>query len=292
MRSKPQLENPGRPADLPDFRHPPLEEVVIGLQFAELRRYRTVHAGLLWQSAFRDSFPKFKERSPLDPVFETFGGEPRGQGRVSIQMASGPTVPRIWFLNENGTELVQFQSDRMLHNWRKVGGEGEYPRYENIRKKFSLELSKIREFLAQENLGDIEPNQVEVTYVNHITLPDGEDPRTNLDRILKIFNGNMRSGVAFSNIRSEPEEALLIQRNTLLDPESGEPWGRLHVQAGPAVRADGKHTLRLDLTARGEPKTASIRGAMERLDAGREALVHQFALITTDEMHDFWERCE
>ena len=38
----------GRPEDLPDFRDPPLVEVVLGVQFATVAGFGSVHAGLLW----------------------------------------------------------------------------------------------------------------------------------------------------------------------------------------------------------------------------------------------------
>ena len=54
-----------RPADLPDYEHPPLVEVVLSVQFAELQGYRTVHAGLLWEDKFRKAYPIVAEQPPL-----------------------------------------------------------------------------------------------------------------------------------------------------------------------------------------------------------------------------------
>jgi hypothetical protein len=52
-------------------------------------------------------------------------------------------MPRFWFVNEVGTELLQFQLDRFVHNWRKTGEGIEYPRYERIRKKAPRDLHRL-----------------------------------------------------------------------------------------------------------------------------------------------------
>ena len=125
MVSSPQqsIAKKDRPVDLPEFEKPPVVEVVLGIQFSELRRYRTFHAGLLWGEKFRKAgFPKCVERPSLDPAFETFGAPGRNESRLQLIQMPGPEVPRLWFINHDETELVQIQSDRFLHNWRKSQG--------------------------------------------------------------------------------------------------------------------------------------------------------------------------
>ena len=95
-----------RPTDLPDYERPPLVEVALAVQFAELPGYRTVHAGLLWQDKFREAYPRFFEQPPLDPTFEVFGPQARTP-QLQIKQMPGPPVPRLWFMNDNKTELVQ-----------------------------------------------------------------------------------------------------------------------------------------------------------------------------------------
>ena len=99
--------------DLPDFRNPPLVETVLSLQFQPLRGFKSVHVGLLWHQ-FRDTFPLIEEHPPLDVFHETFGVPPPGQVEVTIE--EKPPLPRVWFLDESETKLIQIQADRFIHN--------------------------------------------------------------------------------------------------------------------------------------------------------------------------------
>ena len=59
------------------------------------------------------------------------------QDEPAFSFVSGlPPLPRCWFLNDTETRLIQLQADRFIHNWRKVTGKEEYPRYEAIRDEF------------------------------------------------------------------------------------------------------------------------------------------------------------
>lgn len=61
-----------RPDHLPDFRTPPLNEVVVGVQFAPARGYQQILAGEVWE-LYRAQFPTVEEMPPIPPAFETFG---------------------------------------------------------------------------------------------------------------------------------------------------------------------------------------------------------------------------
>src|SRR5580704_10981162 len=96
---------------------------------------------------------------------------------IQLELSQRPPMPRCWFLNAAGTEILHFQSDRFVHNWRKVGEGAEYPRYERIRRTFLTELDKLARFMWRETDQDLVPNQCEITYVNQI--PDfGNVPGT------------------------------------------------------------------------------------------------------------------
>lgn len=91
----------------PSYENPPVVEVALSVQFEPIKALRTPQLGLLWQE-FRDRFPVIEEHPPLEPVIERFGGLPRAsRGTVQFQMLDTPPVPRCWFLNNEGTELIQ-----------------------------------------------------------------------------------------------------------------------------------------------------------------------------------------
>ncbi len=56
-----------RPIDLPDFKQPPLSEVVLSLQFDPLDSLKAPLIGVLW-NRFRKSLPEIEEHPPLPAV--------------------------------------------------------------------------------------------------------------------------------------------------------------------------------------------------------------------------------
>jgi uncharacterized protein (TIGR04255 family) len=268
---------------LPDFENPPVSEVALSVQFEALEQLRTPQIGLLW-TEFRQRFPKTEEHAPIDAVIERFGIPRTGLPEVRLEMLETPPVPRVWFLNEAGTEVIQVQQDRFIHNWRKVGEGDTYPRYEHVRDAFRSELEVFQTILAREQLGQIVPNQCEVTYVNHIVAGNGWERHGQLSRIVTVFQA------AYSDDKlAELEDARFALRYVMT--EEGEPIGRLHILAQPVFRrSDNKPMIVLTLTARTRPAGERLDDVTRRLDAGREAIVRGFASITTPEMHRIWRR--
>lgn len=275
-----------RPADLPDYEHPPLVEVVLSVQFAELQAYRTVHAGLLWEQKFRKDYPIFAEQPPLDPVFEVFGPQ-ASVPQIRLKQMPGPQVPRLWLTNNQKTELVQVQADRFLRNWRKVGKGAEYPRYEALRESFFAGLDEIDDFFRSSNIGRVQPNQCEVTYVNRLEI-ENRDLRTCPGAALKLFSeGSLQLDREGSQL-PEAEDCNLSVRYVMKDGH-GKPRGRLLVTVQSWA---GEPALRLDLTVRGAPETADFEGVARFLDEGRRTIVHGFTALTRDQMHMKWGRVQ
>ncbi|MCK4340106.1 MAG: TIGR04255 family protein [Phycisphaerae bacterium] len=271
---------------LPDFTKPPVVEVALSVQFDALADLGAVQLGLLW-SQFRDRFPKVEEHPPLDPSFEQFGvrGSPSSAPRLRI--LTKPPSARCWFLNEEGTELIQVQSDRFVHNWRKADTSQAYPRYKHVRETFKRELEVFHEFLSSERLGQFKPNQCEVTYVNHILSGAGWENHGQLDKIFTVLTHQYSD-----TFLSSPEDARIVIDYVIPAPD-GTPLGRLHVSAEPACRAaDDKPILILKLTARGRLTESGLNGVFSTLDLGREWVVRGFASITEPEMHAIWGRTD
>ena len=109
-------------ADLPEFSDPPVAEVALSLQFRPLKEFGAVHFGAI-RSRFVDKFPKFEEHPPLERAVEVFGEGPGQSQSPKIEFVSRLPLPRVWFLTEDGGQLIQIQRDRFVHNWRKSGEE-------------------------------------------------------------------------------------------------------------------------------------------------------------------------
>jgi uncharacterized protein (TIGR04255 family) len=271
-----------RPRDLPDFKRPPLDEVVLSAQYDPLQRFQVPQIGLLW-SKFRDNFPNTEQHPPLDPIIESF--RPTIRPSVQLEVSSTPPIPRCWFLKEDGTELIQVQQDRFIHNWRKVGADDSYPRYEHVRNQFKRELETFCEFLATEKIGELSPTQCEVSYINVITLETDPIGHGEMGRILTSVQSKYTD-----DFLGQPENVRFASQYVFSD-ENENPLGRLHIAAKPAFRApDGKPIFILNLTARGAPVGEAIPGVLRFMDMGREWIVRGFASITTKEMHKIWGR--
>jgi uncharacterized protein (TIGR04255 family) len=260
-----------RPPNLPDFADPPLYEVVLGVQFAPVLGYSQIRAGEVW-SLYKDRFPLVEEHPPLAPTFETFGRPQATQ--FGLGFVTGASHDRFWFLTLSKEELIQFQQDRLMHNWRKVGDEkNPYPRFETMIRDFEKELRSLEGYFVSLATQAILINQCEVTYVNHIPL---EQP----DNWLRF--------VRFGGI--EIDDFAMTFRRTLL--RKGEPVGRLICETTSVIAAGNKLMLRLALTARGAPSHPDMHAALELLRENREVVVHAFAELTTETAHKTWKRIQ
>ena len=274
----------GRPEDLPDFRKPPLAETVLSLQFEPVAGLTTAHIGLLWER-LRKQLPVIEEHPPLPAMFEKF--ELPSPAPVEVTFEERPPMPRVWFLNQAGSELIQVQADRFIHNWRKMEGIDPYPRYEPIRDKFRDEVAVLQAFLRDEKLGDLAVNQCEITYVNHIESCSVWERHGELEKVFVMFS-RLRS----ASFLPEPEDVALRMRFVIPDT-SGKPVGRLHAVVQPAwKRSDNSPILTLSLTARGAPIGEGVDGAFSFFDLGRKWIVKGFADLTTPEMQRMWERTD
>lgn len=273
-----------RPADLPNYERPPVSEVVLSIQFAANPAFRSVHAGLFWQLV-RDQFPLVSEQGPLQPVYETFGGVPTLQQAVQIQAFLAPPIPRFWFESEDKVYLLQLQQDRVLLNWRKSADDGVYPRYEFVRERFVREVERLDRFLQSEQLGQLRPNQCELTYINTIMLD--ENPHLSLDRITQLWTDQARQIDDGLTI-----EGTIIQTRLVMKHQ-GVPYGRLYISFTPALRAnDLKPVVQLEMTARGRPDEETVASALQLLDRERSTIVRTFTYVTKKEMHKLWGRTD
>lgn len=279
----PSREGASAADSLPDFANPPVSEVALSLQFEPLPKLRGPVIGLLW-GKFKEKYPAVDEHPALDPVIERFGSDALPNVGMQFQVLAAPLPVRVWFVNEGGSELVQVQQDRFVHNWRKVKETDQYPRYSNLRGKLIEELEIFRQFIQEEQLGEMVFNQSEVTFVNIITSGEGWERHGQLNNVLTIHSGSYSD-----EFFKEPENVQTALRY-VIPGEDEAPRGRLHITVLPVVSArDKKPALNLTLTARCGTK-GSIDDAISGLDLGHRWIVKGFASITTRDMHHIWGR--
>ncbi|MFH1748343.1 MAG: TIGR04255 family protein [Planctomycetota bacterium] len=264
-------------SQLPEFEEPPVVEVVCGVLFEPLKAMLASHIGLLWERLRKD-YPMSKEVAPLTPVVERFGGE----ATVHLEFTDVPPLPRIWFLRQDETSLVQLQRDRFLHNWKKVHPTDEYPRYHTVIQQFKDRLAEFKGFIQDNELGVLKPMQYELTYVNHIPRGDKISTLADIGRVFPDFAWQARPGRFLSHPNG-------INWRTITDLPDEK--GRLHTSARTATRTDGQSILQFELTARGYPGDASPDAMLAWFDLGHEWIVRGFTDLTGEEFHrDVWRR--
>jgi uncharacterized protein (TIGR04255 family) len=282
-----------RPRSLPSFERPPVIEVVASVQFEPLSAAGLVHFGLLWEH-FRKAFPKTEQKPPLSQVVERLGVSPMRRG-FQVSLAEEPSMARLWFVNEPGDELVQVQADRFIRNWRAIPTlRNTYPRYDDcIRPRFEADYRTFLKFVADESLGTVEPNQCEITYINHILPNDYWKNHSDLHAVVKYWPEHG------SDLLPMGPEAINFGGAYPLNHSDGEFLGRLHVSVQsafvpPTPGSDKQSSDKqipifvLTLTARGRPVGKGIDGVLGFFDIGRSAIVDSFDRITTTKMHEVW----
>ena len=264
--------------DLPDYESPPVIEVVCGVLFKTIDKLYAPHLGLLWEK-YKKEYPVCRELPPLAPVIEHF----KERSHVDLQFDDIPPLPRIWYVHEKDDGIIQVQRDRFLFNWKKVRSEDEYPRYPKVIKLFKDHLYQFESFVSENDLGNLEPLQYEMTYINHI--PQGEG-WTELNEIGKVFpDFSLRSGEK----RFLPEPERINWRTSFVLPDNS---GRLHAKIQLARLIDsGLPVLLLDLTARGIGKDRSFQGMTDWFDLAREWIVRGFTDLTGEDVQRrIWRR--
>jgi uncharacterized protein (TIGR04255 family) len=263
----------------PYYTKPPVNEVVIGVQFDTLEKFTAVYPGLYWQR-IKDRYPQSSVHSPIATLIETFENLPDPHVQQHLQLSSTPPLPRCWFLDSAGNQLVQLQPERFLHNWRKVTGEEVYPRYNNILPEFEKLWKDFLDFAASENLGEVKPNQWEVTYVNHIYQGEGWNTLEDANKLFPAW-----SSESSQDYLPQPERINLDLTYAFPDD-----LARLHISLTPAyTRKDNRMLLRLNLTARGRLESTDHQSLLRCLGLGHEWIVRGFTDFTSPEAHALWE---
>jgi uncharacterized protein (TIGR04255 family) len=263
---------------LPDFAQPPVDETALSLQFAPIPGFSIQHFGLYW-ARVRAEYPRVEIQQPITNVTEQFGPGARLGQQVGFAFLELPEI-RCWYLDQSGNRLIQVQRDRFVHNWRKITGTEDYPRYPSLRASLVKEWKGFCEFLRDEKLELPKVNQCDVTYVNNIEYDKGWSGYGELDKVIAA----LATPKPKNRFLPDPERVNMQVIYRLADDA-----GRLYVSFVPVIRRrDGKEVLQMTLIARGEPKSPDTEDVFSWLDLGRKWVVRGFADFTTEKMHEIW----
>ena len=81
-----------RPPRLPDYRNPPIDEVVIGVQFPPIPKFQDVHIGLYWQKV-RNEYPRTETQPRIEGPIET--PEPPQANTAVIPVSFGMSLKHV-----------------------------------------------------------------------------------------------------------------------------------------------------------------------------------------------------
>lgn len=269
------------PDRLPKFDAPPVVEVVLGVQFARLPGYSTAYAGWFWRECLPEEWRQAKANDAvrLEDQFELFGDNrhwrPGGSGFL-LREASEPERVQIVLPSED--RMIQIQDSRFVYNWRRR--EGGYPSFIQLHDEFRMLYERFSRFTRDAGLGELEPNQWEVTYVNHI--PKGELWYSFADwpRVIpNLYVPPRLDSVEPEMFRGEWQQLLQEDR------------GRLHISLRYAKRLpDGPEVIVLNNTARGTVDPEKGQSVESGFDLGHRSIVLTFAAMTSEEAHRHWKR--
>ena len=170
--------------------------------------------------------------------------------------------------------MIQVQNGRFHFNWLGQSREGEYPRYVRLRNEFVWALQRLQEFVNDEGIGLLVPNQWEVTYLNHI--PKGT-----------VWQ-NPNDWSFFRPLAPVPTFEGLLEGESF-----GGEWhfvipgeqGRLHIQWQHALRAEPQleELIRLTLTSRGPlGPDSSLDDVLHGVNLGHHTIVWSFRKLMSD----------
>ena len=264
---------------VPKFAAPPVIETVLGVEFARLEKWGVPHFGIFWNQ-IKEQFPNYSVKPPLDSQIEDFD-KPKPRAGPQLQFLSEPGF-RCWFMDGENRTLIQVQSNRFTFNWRKTGEADAYPHYdESIRPAFQRVWRQFVDFVEQQQLGEVDVVQSEVTYINHLEVGKGWDTPSDLGKVFPCWSGKTRG-----EFLGAPENVGFDVTYRMPDEK-----GRLRISTKPAIRhEDGAEIIQLTLTARGKPAGSDSDSVLRWLDMGREWVVRGFTDFTSEQMHTLWRR--
>lgn len=265
---------------MPEFDTPPVSEVALSVEFSSLEKW-TSNTAILYGKFLQKEYPNIEIQPTLPSGIEIFGDEILQQKQIKIE-ALNPDGSRFWYLAEPPVWLIQLQKNRFVLNWRKVIGDEEYPRYiDAMRPRFEQEWGRFTDFINQQEIGNIDVLQCEVTYVNDILKGKGWE---NLPEGLSLIAPLAGDSV---NQFLPPQESFTIS-GTFLMPKNG---GRLRFSAAQLFRTtDKKETIQMRITARGKLQASTSDHVLGWMDYGREWVVRGFTDLTTEKAHSIWGR--
>lgn len=245
------------------FAKPPINEVVLGQVFSPRLDLLIPHFGRFWDCLGSD-YPKVAH---AQPIVDDQSAEPPADPTTGI------FLPRVWFLSDDETRLVQLQQDRLFVNWRQTPEiTATYPRFPSIWTEFERVSAIFEDFLSKNLNQPLAISRHELSYVNVISLRDaGIKGVEEFHKVFSCFKWDTKSVI---------EAPKKISVSYMFEPDTST---KLTVRINSAKRiSDGEELLKMELIAR------EIPGMKERgqwIEDAHQLIVQSFKDLTAEEIH-------
>jgi uncharacterized protein (TIGR04255 family) len=271
-----------RPRDLPDYAQPPIDEVVIGLQFqSAIAGFSDAHTGRFW-TLVSDLYRKAESQPRIESQPEVLDGPPTPP--PPLPLFAAPQGGRIFLISDDDTCLLQVQNNRFYRNWRRR--EDDYPHFDDLAEAFARDYRTFCSFVADVGLVVPDLRQIEVTYINWIG-----------DLAVRDFLcPGAVADIAVSGVDEWPEDQTWTARY-LVRSDAPSPVARLHVQCVPALRLSPPgptpgSQMSLTVLAPWQTQLPWDAHLQEVLAMARHVIVRTFTELTTDAAHVHWGRTQ
>jgi uncharacterized protein (TIGR04255 family) len=262
----------------PLFANPPVVEVVLGVQFAALTNFTSGHLGWFWKRFLDGEWERATDAPTLPDQFETFEKRRRAGPAFQVKLDSPARPRRLQIANQAGDRLIQIQPTQFIYNWLKK--EGHYPSFRRVYEEFANYFRRFRTFVEEAKLGDVVPNQWEITYVDQIPAGNLWQSPSDWHRILPGLLGP-QPGVDGLHLESAGGEWHY---------EITPAQGRLHISIQQGMTEGEEPALLLQTTARGSIGKDSAPDLETGLNLGHEVIRRAFLGMTSAEAQAAWGR--
>lgn len=253
----------------------PVIETVIGVQFNSLVDFRNAHFGSFWKTVLTDDWKQTQDAPPIADQFETFRSTTAPNLHKVVLRTAGPS-DRVQFIHKSDDRVIQLQQTRLLLNWRKR--HEDYPRFGERLADFQTLWNSWARFCSESGIGELAPNQWEISYYNHVPRGTLWESPSDWSSILP---GLLKTTTESEHLRFEYQDG---EWHFELPPERG----RLHISLQRAS-VDGEHLLRWTQTARGPLESDSWSEVESGLRTGHSAIISAFESLSSKKALDHWK---
>lgn len=262
---------------MPQFDAPPVVETVLGVQFKPLAQFSEAHVGWYWKNFLPNEWPVVRSAPRLEDQFET---DQKQWVSPGIKFRASELPDRVQLIRRDEERMIQVQDSRFILNWRKKAGA--YPSFRVLQPEFFEVFDRFNAFVKDAELGVLDINQWEITYVNHV----GYGALWNsLSDWQSVIPGFYLPPHVFDTQLAESFGG--VWHHTL-----GDGRGRLHITIRHVKvgSSEGSEVLEINLTARGPVSDEPGFDFRSGFELGHESIVRTFAEMTSPESHRHWQR--